>query len=148
MIDEAIRDQLLSTWVEPIELAEDPISGLIESLHAISTDHVEMICDCGCPLNNLAQEMSAVDDTFRGKLQKVYAEWQDRTAAALFRGQGAGYVRPDVDCRKAATFIMSSVEGGAGLAKNHRDPDVLSACLDGVAHYLESLRSEAQAKAS
>ena len=148
VIDEAIRDKLLAMWVEPMELAEDPISGLTKSLRAVSTDQVETICDCGCPLNNLAQEMSAVDEMFRVRLQKVYAEWQDRTAAALFRGQGAGYVRSDIDCRKAATFMMSSVEGAAGLAKNHRDPAVLRACLGEIVRYLDSLRPEAQAKAS
>lgn len=148
VIDESIRTLVLSKWVEPMESAVDPISGLVGGLSDVCPGDSAMVCDCGCPLNNLAQEMSSIDETFRGKLLRVYAEWQDRTAAALFRGQGAGYVRADVDCRKAATFIISSVEGAAGLAKNHQDPEVLSACLEGMIRYLESLRSEPRAQAS
>ena len=148
VIDESIRAKLLAKWVEPLERSDNPVSGFISALSDVDSEELKMICDCGCPLNNLAQEMSAIDETFRGKLQRVYAEWQDRTAAALFRGQGAGHVRADVDCRKAATFIMSSIEGAAGLAKNHQDPAVLFACLEGMVCYLESLRSETQAKAS
>tara|TARA_B110000116_G_scaffold220457_1_gene198627 strand:- start:35 stop:670 length:636 start_codon:yes stop_codon:yes gene_type:complete len=148
VIDESIRTQVLTKWVEPIEAALDPLSGFIGALSDVCSEDLNMVCDCGCPLNNLAQEMSAIDETFRGKLLRVYAEWRDRTAAALSRGQGAGYVRADVDCRNTATFIMSSIEGAAGLAKNHQDPEVLFVCLEGMTRYLESLRSEPRAQAS
>jgi TetR/AcrR family transcriptional repressor of nem operon len=148
VIDECVRAMVLSKWVEPMEASGDPISGLITTLSDLGQDELNMACDCGCPLNNLAQEMSAIDETFRTKLLRVYAEWQDRTAAALFRGQGAGHVGADVDCRKAATFIISSIEGAAGLAKNHRDPAVLFACMEGMVRYLASLRPAARAQAS
>lgn len=148
VIEEAIRGVILTRWIEPLQSAEDPIDGIRRVLQSFPEDDIDLACECGCPLNNLAQEMSSVDETFRHKLQTVYREWRDRTAEALFRGQGAGYVSPDVDCRKAATFIVSSVEGAAGTAKNGQDPAALRACFEGIIRYLESLRAPVHAEAS
>lgn len=41
----------------------------------------------GCPLNNLMQEMSPVDETFRIRLNALFQDWVDVVAAALKRGQ-------------------------------------------------------------
>ena len=146
-IDEMLRGLVFTRWVEPLQGVADPIDGLRQVIQSMP-ESIRLTCECGCPINNLAQEMSSVDGTVRRKLQAVYREWKDRTAEALFRGQGAGYVSADVDCRKAATFIVSSVQGAAGMAKNAQDPAILDACLDGIIRYLESLRAPVKAKAS
>ena len=148
VIDEMLRGLVFTRWVEPLQGVTDPIDGLRQVLQSMAETDGRLMCECGCPINNLTQEMSSVDETFRRKLQAVYREWKDRTAEALFRGQGAGYVSADVDCRKAATFIVSSVEGAAGMAKNAQDPAILDACLDGILRYLDSLRAPVRAKAS
>jgi TetR/AcrR family transcriptional repressor of nem operon len=143
VVDEVIASWILSRWVEPMERAENPIDGLVEALDHLSPEEVETVCECGCPLNNLAQEMSAVDETFRKKLASLYGTWKDRMSDALLRGQGAGFVASDLDCRKAAAFIAAAVEGAAGAAKNAHDPAILAACRDGLIRYLESLRAPA-----
>ena len=38
-------------------------------------------------MNNLAQEMSPLDDGFRARLDRAYARWQETVAAALTQGQ-------------------------------------------------------------
>ena len=132
VVDEVIRDQILDRWVRPMEEADNPLDGLRDVLTSMPREDVEQVCSCGCPLNNLAQEMSAVDETFRQKLAAVYRLLTDRMAGALLRGQESGHLSPDVDCRKAAVFIAAALEGSAGAAKNARDPRVLEACRDGA----------------
>ena len=141
VIDEVIRSWIVGRWVEPMERSYNPIDGLLGALNNLSADDVETVCECGCPLNNLAQEMSSVDETFRQKLASVYRSLTERMADALLRGQGAGVVSPDVNCRRAAVFLAATLAGAAGAAKNARDPEVLAACRDGLVRYLESLRA-------
>ena len=148
VVDEVIRSWILSRWVEPMERSNNPIDGLLQALHDLSPEDVESVCDCGCPLNNLAQEMSSVDESFRQKLANVYRCLTERMADALLRGQGAGIVSQDVNCRQAAVFLAATLAGAAGAAKNARDPAVLVACRDGLVRYLESLRAPVLATVS
>ena len=148
VVDEVICSWILRRWVEPMERSRNPIDGLLGALSDLSPEEVETVCECGCPLNNLAQEMSSVDETFRQKLAQVYRRLTERMADALLRGQGAGFVARDVDCRQAAVFLAATLEGTAGAAKNARDPAVLAACRDGIVRYLESLRAPVLATVS
>ncbi len=141
VVDEVLRSWILSRWVEPMEQSNNPIDGLLQALDDLSLEDVEVACDCGCPLNNLAQEMSSVDEAFRQKLASVYRGLTERMADALLRGQGAGVVSRDVDCRQAAVFLAATLAGAAGAAKNARDPAILTACRNGIVRYLESLRA-------
>ena len=148
VIDEVISSWALSQWVEPMERSDNPIDGLLQALQDLSAEEVEMVCDCGCPLNNLAQEMSSVDETFRQKLAGVYGNLTERMADALLRGQGAGFVSRDLDCRQAAVFLVATLEGAAGATKNAQDPAILVACREGIVRYLESLRAPVLAPVS
>ena len=141
VIDEVLHRQIWDRWIEPMLQNEDPITGLQSALRGLTADEVKFLCEKGCPLNNLAQEMSPVDPVFREKIQAIYRLWREKIGEALARGQGRGYVREDIDCGKTATFIISSLEGAAGLAKGMGEPAVVAACVEGIDGYLESLRS-------
>jgi hypothetical protein len=111
---------------------------MIEAVrNAAATD----CCELGCPLNNLAQEMSGTDPGFQRRLDRLYRRWEAGFADALEHGQREGTVRADADVVGAATFLVASIEGALGLAKNRKDPQPLHACVEGVARYLETLRS-------
>jgi hypothetical protein len=97
----------------------------------------------GCPLNNLAQEMSPLDERFRQRLAAALKAWTDGIAAVLKRGQAAGTVRRDVDARKVAAFVVAAVEGSFGMAKNARSAAVLRSNLEMLNLLLESLRTKA-----
>lgn len=139
IIDEVLGQQMWARWVEPLLLDKDPIRGL-QSAMKLSPDEVQLLCTRGCPLNNLAQEMSSVDEVFRTKIQALLRQWREKIAEALARGQGRGYVREDIDCSNVATFIVSCLEGACGIAKGMGEPTVLEACVKEINRYLESLR--------
>lgn len=83
----------------------------------------------GCPLNNLMQEMSGLDEDFRQRLQVILVRWQTRTEALLRQAQALGEVRPDVDCHAAALFIVAAWEGAASVAKNLQSPAAFAAAM-------------------
>lgn len=96
--------------------------------------------ELGCPLNNLAQEMSRLDEQFRRRVTETFDTLTDAFARALERGQSAGTVRRDLDARKVAAFTVASIEGSFGLAKGARSAALLRSNLEVLGAFLESLR--------
>ena len=92
------------------------------------------------PLNNLAQEMSPVDEGFRKRINHIYNVWRGGIAQALMRGQANGIVRTDIHPGETAAFLVAAMEGCMGMAKNARDPELLFNCGKSLIGYLESLR--------
>ena len=148
VVDEVIRQLVLDEWVLPLEGSDDPLEALRARFESIPHENVDIACTIGCPLNNLAQEMSPIDETFREKLEAVYGLWKQKITEAFLRGQGAGTVRSDIDPHQCAAFIIASIEGALGMCKNARDPWVLESCLAGLTQYLESLRAPVPAVTS
>ena len=139
LVDEVIRRIMDDKWLRPLQNSENPIDALIGVVRSTSLkpEHVEH----GCPLNNLAQEMSPLDEGFRKRLAKIFRQWHDEVAAALRKGQKRGVVRSDVDPDETAIFLIAANEGCWSLAKNSQDVQVLQSCIRSMIRYLESLRA-------
>lgn len=140
VLDEIIRREIELIWVEPLGESNDPVQTLTDIFRSMPAERLGAACDTGCPLNNLAQEMSAVDESFQQRIQAIYRLWRDRIAAALERGKTHGTVRADLDGSAAAAFLVAGIQGSSGLAKSTRDPEALGCCMTGLLDYLNSLR--------
>jgi len=148
VIDEVIRGLTLQRWTGPLASYEgDPISGIQLVLDIVATEfcdeHLVDKVELGCPLNNLAQEMSPLDERFRRRVAVVFETWIESFAQALERGRADGTVRRDVDARKVATFVVSAVEGSFGLAKNAKSAPMLRENFEVLKEFLETLRGQA-----
>jgi len=108
----------------------------------------EGILQKGCPVNNLVQEMSGVDEGFRRRLAEILEEWTGTVADGFRRGQVNGSVHPDVDPREVATFVVASYQGACGVAKNAQDIGPFTACRDRLDAYVETLRLTSQPTAA
>lgn len=139
VVDEIIREMLLDMWVKPLRVSDDPYATLIDTIGALSGRVGEQLSSLGCPLNNLAQEMSPLDEGFRTRLDAVYREWQDALEFALNHARQDETIRQDVDTAAVATFIIASLEGCIGMSKNAQSVARLSICGKGLVEYLESL---------
>ncbi|AQR64618.1 hypothetical protein BXU06_05765 [Aquaspirillum sp. LM1] len=94
----------------------------------------------GCPLNNLMQEMSAVDEEFRLHLTAIVTCWQGRVEALLQLAQARGQLLPTVDCHAAALFIVAAWEGCVSVAKNMRSMPVFVASIEQLKCYIRQLQ--------
>ena len=144
VIEEIIAPCLRDKWLHPLRNGADPIDTLIGIVHATSV-RPEVVRG-GCPLNNLAQEMSPLDEGFRKRLAKVFRQWQEGTAMALRRGQSQGRVRRDLDPEETASFLIAMYEGYVLLAKNAQDPKVWNVGIRNIAGWLRSLRASGNHK--
>ena len=137
---EGIEEQLRATWVNRLQQCDDPISILQKMVRNDCSHLADEDIALGCPLNNLAQEMSALDDEFRQRVVQIYNTWRQAIAESLRKGQHEGTVNKAIDPMSTATFVVASLSGGRGLAKTTQSAEMLAVCTDNLARYLETLR--------
>ena len=140
VVDEIVRHRVVTRWIEPLAAAKNPLDWLINFRNELTDAQLKEYRDFGCPLNNLAQELSSVDEGFRVRIDAIYKEWFDSTTHALERGRREGLVRDNFDARNTAIFIVALFEGAVGLAKNANSTEILTPCFEALIHYLEALR--------
>jgi AcrR family transcriptional regulator len=140
VVDEVIRGFLHEFWLRPLAESAEPLNTMIEFVGNLGSVLGGQIVTLGCPMNNLAQEMSPLDEGFRTRLDDLYQEWRAGIQVALERARRDGVIRADVDCGHAATFVLAALSGCIGVAKNAQSREQLDICGAGLADYLRSLR--------
>ncbi len=141
VVDELVRGHLLERWLGPLERSKaDPLTALQETLRRRAASPTAEEVELGCPLNNLAQEMSPLDEEFRRRIDATFDAWRAGFARTIERGQQAGNVRRDVSPRKVAAFLVAAAEGAYGLAKGARSRAMLRSNLETLATFLDGLR--------
>lgn len=142
VLEEIIEKHITEIWIAPLNAYENPIDGLkiifVNAGNAWKTEFFNL----GCPLNNLAQEMSPIDAGFRERIQRFFERWQNAIAQALLHGQENGLVRKDIDTCEAAGFIITVIEGAFGFAKITQDKERFFKCGKQLEAYLDMLAVE------
>ena len=141
VVDEVVVPLLTDRWLAPLTTAADPVTTLQQAFR----QHVRADIESGgwvlgCPTNNLAQEMSPLDEGFRVRLGALYTRWRTHVASALTRGQSAGTVASDVDVSAVAALVVSSQIGIWSTGKHSQDGALMIAAVDAFCSYLETLR--------
>jgi AcrR family transcriptional regulator len=141
VIDEMIRPQLATMMLAPLADTRAPLAAMQALLRAKAAETDPWVVTLGCPLNNLMQEMSPVDETFRVSLNRLFQDWVEAVKQALTRGKKAGEVRKDIDSAETAFFIVSALEGCIGMSKNAQSVAAYRGCLGQLHRYLDTLKA-------
>ncbi len=141
VLDEHIAELINNTWIKPMSDYEDPIEGITKVVLNLSHGGADYdYISKGCPLNNLAQEMSILDEGFRKRIHSLLQLWITAFDKNLQRGKETGYIDQKVDTATASTFIVVILEGCTSLLKASQDENTLKSCWHGLESYLASLR--------
>lgn len=140
VIDEVVRVYMKQAWEEKIFSSDDVITELQNVLSELISLCPEVL-SLGCPLNNLAQEMSGNDEGFSERLTALYTEWAKALVEALQLGVRSGTVRSDVDADSVALFLVSAYEGIIGVSKCLQSEQAIRAAISVLNSYLDSLRA-------
>ncbi len=141
VLDEHIAEELQRLWFEPLQQPGHPIDVLMGTIMKMGEHYQCEEITLGCPLNNLAQEMSAIDDGFRQRIDSIYKRWQESIETLLTRGQQERSISTAIDPADTAFFILASLEGCMSMAKNAQSHDELMRCGKALSSYLNSLRT-------
>lgn len=143
LVDETLREMIQERWIRPLAAYKNPVQGILKRFKKLTDEWADENIALGCPLNNLTQEMSAVDPKFREKLQAVMQMWIDETEKYLKRAQASGYLKKSVNTCALAEFIVATQEAAFAMTKTMNDRRMLNSVYNSLKEYIE-LKSEAK----
>lgn len=138
----AIIDRLVRGFVErTLEPAfsdpdADPVAQIHGLLDRVLDSQRQRNCIGGCPMGNLASELSDVHEGFRKRLAEVFVAWRVTIAQALRRGQAGGRLSDDCNPEGAAQFLVAAIEGAILMSKVTKDIVVMERCVDELKQHL------------
>lgn len=137
VFEEVYAPAFIAHWQPPVE-AEDPIEGLCKYFSEMSNN---MSCDelvCGCPLNNLCQEMSGVDEGFRIRILAMQQQLNLLISTNLARV--SQQLQPDLDYSQVAYFIVSTFHGSSSLSKSSLNKELFEKVIKELCRYIRQLK--------
>lgn len=129
VIDERVRAAVIETWIAPVRTAATAWAGVHGVFTAVADaldrqGHVQ-----GCPLNNLAHELSLADPDFRVALADVFGAWHEAIAERFADDQCEGREPVDADPEGFAALAIAVYSGAMSMAKATQDAAPLRLCL-------------------
>jgi TetR/AcrR family transcriptional repressor of nem operon len=116
-----VFDPAFSEEIPPLQRIERFFehSATFQAAWADATGHVP-----GCPLGNLALEMSTQDEALREHIARLFTAAERRIEQALEAARADGSA-PDIDPPAAARALFAYMEGALLMAKTRNDPEIV-----------------------
>jgi len=137
VFEEIYIPMFLGTW-QPALTLEDPIEGLCDFFTSMCN---EMNCSeavCGCPLNNLCEEMANVDEGFRLRILSMQEKLNQLIVDALTRVSDD--LRSELKYSQVAYFIVATFHGSTSLSKSSRNKELFQQVISELCSYIRSLK--------
>jgi AcrR family transcriptional regulator len=136
VIRDRVAQAVEETWIEPIRTAPTATAGICKVFQQIAATIDARGTVLGCPLNNLALELSLADPEFQHAVQAVFERWQTVIAEKLRADQAAGALKK-VDPEDLATFIVAAYSGAMAMAKAKQNSEPLATCAQQLAAFVQ-----------
>jgi AcrR family transcriptional regulator len=117
MINEILYPGMYETLVKPLQQAESPIHDIYEMMKNLLLKVPFMSAKYGCPVVNLIEEMSPVNESFKKALLKLTDQWQAAIADSLEVAKKGGLVCADVNSQQVACFVVAGYSGIRNMGK-------------------------------
>ncbi len=125
VIAERVAPEVDATAIQPIATASSAAAGIRAVFNGVADTLERNRAVSGCPLNNLALELSLSDADFREAVNGVFDRWRSALSLRLHSD------RPDMDASRAhdlATLVVASYSGAMAMAKASQSAEPLRAC--------------------
>jgi AcrR family transcriptional regulator len=136
VIRERVAKAVEQTWIEPVLSARTAAEGILQVFAQISKGLDLGNVVHGCPLGNLAIELSLADADFREAIRDVFERWRKALAKKLRADRAAGILQ-EFDPDALATFVVASYSGAIALAKTEQAADPLKTCARQLAAIMQ-----------
>jgi TetR/AcrR family transcriptional repressor of nem operon len=142
VVDELLYERVNEEWFKPLQASNNPIAEIKRIINAKAREFARdgaMLCH-GCPINNLAQEMSPLDKGFQKRIARIYDDWRQSIATALEKGIEQGRVRKDASPQAIAALLVAAFAGIVGTVKSAQSPDLYRQLREALFGYLDTLK--------
>ncbi len=113
------------------------MAGVDAWLDRILADYDAGIYSQGCPLGNLASELSGQNEALRLDLQSTFAHWETCLTQGLIQMRTKGQLRTGVDPNSLAMFCVAAIEGALLMAKTNQAAAPLIATVAQIKAHLK-----------
>jgi TetR/AcrR family transcriptional regulator, transcriptional repressor for nem operon len=136
VIADRVGPAVREAWIDPLRGATPLGEGIRKVFAEIVRGIEQRGSVAGCPLNNLAMELSFSNPQFRDALQAIFQEWEIALAERIAETQGGA--RLDRAKRAAAaSFVIASYSGAMNLAKTMQSALPLRTAATSLAGWLQ-----------
>jgi len=134
---ERVAPAVRETWIEPVRAADSFGVGVQSVFEEIIAGLEGRGTVSGCPLNNLALELSLADGEFRAAAAEIFYEWQEALGECVRATRGGRGLTKSARAEVAA-FIVSSYSGAMTLAKAEQNAKPLRSTAQNLKRWLQS----------
>ncbi len=137
VFEEIYTPMFLATWQPALDV-QDPIEGLCQFFSGMCK---ELSCDqivCGCPLNNLCQEMSGTDEGFRLRILNLQKLLNQLISSAF--AKHADTLRDDLNFSQVSYFIVATFYGASDLSKTTQNKALFEQVITELCVYIRALK--------
>lgn len=135
------KANLQSEVVQPVfERVSDPIERIFGILDGYRQMLLYTECSHGCPIGNLALELSDSHPQVRKLLAENFTNWKNVIRDCLVAARGR--LPEEADCDRLATFVLVSMEGAVMLVRSYRSLEPLEQTVLTLRDYIDRLLAD------
>lgn len=128
-----VLDPIWARYSDPIERVFGLLDGYRQMLQTTGFRH-------GCPIGNLALELTESHPQVRKVLAELFDLWADAVAACF--AEARGRLPADRSPADLARFVLVTMEGAVMLARTHRTLDAYDTAVSQLRDYVERLLAD------
>jgi AcrR family transcriptional regulator len=137
VIGERVSPEVGEAWIARVRDAPSAAEGILAAFDDVRAALDAQGSVSGCPLGNLALELSLADEDLRAALSGEYGKWREAIADKL-RGdiaQGKGDFASDPEA--FANVVVAMFSGAMAIAKADQSSAALVACAEQLAEIMK-----------
>jgi AcrR family transcriptional regulator len=132
VITESVRPEVAATWIEAVRTSPNAATGILGVFEDVIAQLDGSASITGCPLNNLAVELSLADPDIRAALAMAYEAWRKAIADRLRadRVSKADFNLEDSGIDEFSYMVVAMFSGAMALAKAEQRTTAIRACAN------------------
>ena len=135
----AIEETILKKFTERYQYVYTCEKNYLEEFYARLRDTSVRDFNRGCPIANVVQEMSNIDEDFNVLMKSIYGAFRSNIKAILDKAIEVKEMKP-CDTAKLALFITSTIEGAILAAKASGNVQDYRDVIDELIQHIEGKR--------
>jgi TetR/AcrR family transcriptional repressor of nem operon len=135
----AIQETIIQKNMDKYSYVKTYTSGFLEEFYTRLRDTSVRDFKRGCPIANIVQEMSNIDEDFNTLMKSIYGAFRANIKAILDKAIEVKEMKP-CDTQKLALFITSTIEGAILAAKASGNEQDYVDVIEELIEHIESKR--------
>lgn len=139
VFEEVYTPMFLDVWQSALS-GDDPVEGLCGFFTSMTE---QMSCSevvCGCPLNNLCEEMANADEGFRLRILSMQEQLNQLIVDSLERIHDD--LRAELTLSQVGYFIVATLNGATTLCKSSRNKELFQQVIAELCLYIRALKAK------